>query len=59
MMIKHLKSGKKKSGLHQSVFSVLEKKIISGNMEQDLVDHVLKFTMTVEKNTDVVNLIVL
>ena len=32
--------------------------ITSGSMEQDHADHVLRFTMTEEKNTDVASLIV-
>ena len=39
-------------------FSVLEKKITSGSMALALAVHVLKSTMTVEKNTDAVNLAV-
>ena len=32
---------------------MLEKKITSGSMEQDLADHVQKYIMTVGKNMDV------
>ena len=38
---------------HQRESSVLEKKITSGSMGQDLVDHVQRSTMIVERNTDV------
>ncbi len=37
----------------QNESSVLERKITSGSMEQDLADRVQKYIMTVEKNTDV------
>ena len=38
---------------HQRESSVLEKKTTSGSMGQDLVDHVQRSTMTVERNMDV------
>ena len=50
-MMKHLKSGTKKSVSRQSVFSVLEKQIISGNTVQAHVVHALRFIMTVARNT--------
>ena len=55
MMTKHLISGIKRSELHRKESSVSEKKITSGSMVQVLVVHVLRSTMTVEKNTDVEN----
>ena len=53
--MKHFKSGMKKSELHRKESSVLEKKIISGNMVQVLVVLVLKSIMTEGKNTVVEN----
>ena len=50
--------GTKKSESLLTEFSVLEKKITSGSMAQVPVVHVLKSTMTVEKNTAAVNLAV-
>ena len=55
MMMKHSRSGRKRSESHQRESSVLEKKTTSGSMGQDLVDHVQRSTMTVERNTDVVS----
>lgn len=52
-MMKHLRSGRKRSESHQRESSVLEKKTTSGSMGQDLVDHVQRSTMTVERNMDV------
>ena len=55
-MKKHLKSGPKKSVFRQRKLpdSIVTRKpenvITSGSMVQDLVDHVLKSIMTVEKN---------
>ena len=51
MMMKHSRSGRKRSESHQRESSVLEKKTTSGSMGQDLVDHVQRSTMTVERNT--------
>ena len=48
----------KEIGPRQTEFSVLVKKIISGNMVQVHVAHVLKSIMTVGKNTVVANLAV-
>ena len=45
-----MKSGIKRSELHRSESSVLEKKTISGSTEQAHVDHVRKFIMTGAKN---------
>ena len=53
MMMKHSRSGRKRSESHQRESSVLEKKITSGSMVQDLADHVQRSTMIVERNTDV------
>ncbi len=52
-MRKRSRSGTKRSALHRSVSSVLEKKTTSGNTAQALADHVPKFTTTAEKNTAV------
>ena len=52
-MMKHSRSGRKRSESHQRESSVLEKKTTSGSMGQDLVDHVQRSTMTVERNMDV------
>ena len=52
-MMKHSRSGRKRSESHQKESSVLEKKTTSGSMGQDLVDHVQRSTMTVERNMDV------
>ena len=57
-MMRLLISGIKKSESRQTEFSVLVKKIISGNMVQVHVAHVLKSIMTVGKNTVVANLAV-
>ena len=53
MMMKPLIFGIKKSEFQRIEYLSLEKRIISGSMEQVLAVHVLKFTMTVEKNMDV------
>ncbi len=45
----------KEIGIPAERSSVLERKITSGSMDQDLAVHVQKFIMTVEKNTDVEN----
>jgi hypothetical protein len=55
MMMKHLRSGIKKSVLHQRIFSVLGKQITSGNMVQVLVVLVLRYITIVVKNTVVVS----
>ena len=47
------RSGIKRLESRQRESSVLERKITSGSMEQDLADHVQKYIMTVGKNTDV------
>ena len=52
-MMKHSISGIKRLESRQRESSVLERKITSGSMEQDLADHVQKYIMTVGKNTDV------
>ena len=49
---------KKRSELRRNVSTVLEKKIISGSTAPDHADHVLRSTMTEEKNTAVENQIV-
>ena len=51
----HGRSGTKRLVLHQREFSVSEKKTTSGSMDQVRAVRVQRFTMTVEKNTDVVN----
>ncbi len=57
-MMKLSISGIKRSESRQTEFSVLVKKITSGNTVQVLVDRVQKFTMTAGKNTVVANLAV-
>ena len=55
VMTKHSISGTKKSASRLSESSVLAKKTTSGSMAQVPAVHVLRFIMTVEKNTDAVN----
>ena len=57
-MMKHLTSGTKKSESRLKEYSVLEKKITSGSMALALAVHVLKSTMTVERNMAAGNLAV-
>ena len=54
--MRHLTSGTKKSVLPKTVFSVSARKIISGSMGQVRVVRVLRFILTVERNTDVESL---
>ena len=56
-MMRHLISGQKRSvflqrGSHVFTVTRTENVITSGSMAQVLADHVLRFIMTVEKNTD-------
>jgi len=53
MTMRPSRSGIKRLESRQRESSVLERKITSGSMEQDLADHVQKYIMTVGKNTDV------
>ena len=56
--MRHLKSGIRRLVLHLKEYSDLARKIISGSMVQDLVDHVQRYIMTVEKSMAVVSLVV-
>ena len=53
MMMKHLISGIRILGFRKSGFSVLERKIISGNMVPAPAAPVQRFIMTVERSTAV------